>query len=356
MNPPAMALPENDLDYILMHTITLWEDLRNQSIFITGGTGFFGCWLLESFAWANKKLNLNATAVILTRNPEQFRRKCPHLFLDSSLVFYEGDVRNFIFPQGRFNYIIHAATEASVSLNRENPDLIFETIVQGTKHTLNFSVHAAVKGFLLISSGAIYGKQPSIISHLAEDYSYLSVNSDEDKSAYAEGKRRAEDICRQYAKHADLQIKIARCFAFVGPHIPLDTHFAIGNFIRDGLEGKAIEVNGDGSPYRSYLYAADLAIWLWTILFRGETMRPYNVGSEEALTIEELAHRVAKVFKSKIDVRIKQSTTSHKNERYVPKINRARDELGLTSEINLDQALQSTINWYARWREVNDAN
>lgn len=343
----------NDLDYILKQTIHLWDHLRDQRLFITGGTGFFGCWLLESFVWANAKLKLNASAVVLTRNVAQFEKKCPHLVSDLSLTFIEGDVKDFEFPAGHFSHVIHAATDACVSLNKHYPDRMFDTIVQGTQHTLAFAKHCGAQRFLLTSSGAVYGKQPSDITHLAEDYRYDSTHSNDIKSAYADGKREAEKICAHYAEQFKLDIKIARCFAFVGPYLPLDTHFAIGNFIRDGLDKHPIIVKSDGAPYRSYLYAADLAIWLWTILFRGEIMRPYNVGSDEAITIKDLAFLVAGTFDPKIEVQIEQALSNRLPERYVPDVNRAQNELGLTSKICLEQAIQLTKDWYSRRGETS---
>lgn len=350
------GLPVLDLDYILDQTKTLWKELCNKRIFITGGTGFFGCWLLESFVWANRILNLNASAVILTRNPAQFAKKCPHLFIEPSLTFHAGDVQDFKFPHGEFSYLIHAATETASSLNIENPQLLFDSIVQGTAHTLEFARQAGVNKFLLISSGAVYGKQPSTVSHITEDYLVPGMNGEGNESAYALGKRKAEEICAQYAERFNLTIKIARCFAFVGPYLPLDAHFAIGNFIRDGLKQSTIVVNGDGSPYRSYLYAADLTVFLWTILFCGQAMRPYNVGSDEALTIGEIAHRVAKSFQSDIEVHIKQPAARLFSERYVPDMKRTKEELGLTPAKNLDQAIHATINWYKYLEMRNDAN
>ncbi len=339
-------LLSEDLDYILKYTRSLWEGVRGQRIFITGGTGFFGCWLLESFLWANAKLNLNATAVVLTRNATQFKNKCPHLYLNPSLVFQEGDVKTFEFPQGPFSYVIHAATDASVSLNQDNPALMYETIVQGTKNALEFAKQCGANGFLLTSTGAIYGHQPNHLSHVSEEYIYQPNASETSKSAYAEGKREAEKICAYYAEKFQLNIKIARCFAFVGPHLPLDAHFAIGNFIRDGLNGRPIQVKSDGAPFRSYLYAADLAIWLWTILFSGETMRPYNVGSDESLSIKELAHRVAASFEPSIEVQIELPCSTRRPERYVPDISRVRLELNLTPNIGLRQAIELTKKWH----------
>ncbi len=335
-----------DLDHVLTHTRDLWDEIRGQRLFITGGTGFFGSWLLESFVWANDKLNLDAQAVVLTRQSAVFQKKAPRLAHHPAIQLYQGDVRSFEYPTGSFPFIVHAATESSAALLRDNPLQMFDAIVRGTHHTLEFAQRCGAQKFLFTSSGAVYGKQPSDLTHVSEEYTG-APDPTQPGSAYGEGKRAAELLCASYARHYNIQSKIARCFAFVGPYLPLDIHFAIGNFIRDGLRGGPIEVKGDGTPFRSYLYAADLAIWLWTILFKGQTLRPYNVGSAEDLTIAELAARVGQAFAPPISIRIAQAPRPGRSpERYVPDVTRATRELGLQPWINLAEAVQRTIVWH----------
>lgn len=338
------TVPPQDLDEIISQTKQLWPMFRDQAIFITGGTGFMGKWLLETFAHANAVFDLNLSVTVLTRDPVQFQKKYPRLFCQPMFAFLQGDVRNFVFPDKRFSYVIHAATEASAKLNHEQPDVMLDTILQGTRHTLAFAKYAKAKRFLYVSSGAVYGKQAYDIKHVEEDCLGESRHY-KAHSIYGVGKLAAEYLCTLCAN--DFDCSIARCFSFVGPHLPLEAHFAIGNFIRDGLVGGEIVVNSDGSTIRSYLYATDLVIWLLHVLCLGEKNKAYNIGSDESVSIAELAKLVAGSFAPQPLVNIKKATREVElPDIYVPSIQRAAEKLALSVRVKLPEAIWRTIEWY----------
>ena len=340
----ARPLPRRDLDHILKHTDGLWEELRGGRLFVTGGTGFFGRWILESFLWANDSLALGADAVVLTRAPEAFAAAAPHIAGHAAVTTHRGDIRSFEFPRDGCTHVLHLATETTLEGSRLAS---FHTAVSGTSRVLEFAAASGARKFLLTSSGAVYGEQPPSLERISEEFSGAPDPTDA-AAGYAHGKRAAEFLCSVAASESGMEVKIARCFAFVGPLIPLDANFAIGNFIRDCLERDAIEVAGDGSPRRSYLYAADLAIWLWTILFRGEVVRPYNVGSEDSLSIRELAELVGSLLRPGIPVRVANTPTRDSMPaRYVPSTSRAATELDLQSSIDLSDAIRRTAEWYS---------
>jgi nucleoside-diphosphate-sugar epimerase len=352
----AKPISTEDLEHILTHTRGLWEELRGRRIFLTGGTGFFGCWLVESFCQANRALSLRAEVTVLSRDPGRFAAKCPHLASDPAVTLHAGDVRDFHFPAGSFAYIIHAATEASARQAAEEPLEMLSTILAGTERTLKFAAVCGARKLLLTSSGAVYGKQPAEITRVPE--SYLGAPDPLDPaSVYAEGKRASELMCALHAKTAQakgvapsavLEIKIARCWAFVGPHLPLDAHFAIGNFIGDVLAGRAIAIGGDGSPRRSYLYGADLAIWLWTMLFRAPALTPINVGSAQDVGILELARIVASTLEPATRITVaRQPVPGAQPSRYVPSVARAAELLGLRETIGLEESIRRTAAWHS---------
>jgi len=342
---------EEDLGAILDRGMSLWPSLKGARFFITGGTGFIGTWLLESFVRLNERLGLDMHAVVLTRNPDAFANRAPHIANHAGITFLSGDVRNFTFPEGKFSIVIHGATDASAKLLGEDPIRMFDTIVEGTRRVLDFAVQSSANKFLFLSSGAVYGEQPDHIQHWLES-DFNGPDCSNAGSAYAEGKRAAELLCALYAKQYGVGVKLARCFAFVGPYLPLDSHFAIGNFIRDAMAKDTIQVNGDGTPYRSYLYAADLISWLWVVLMNGKTATPYNIGSDEAISIGELAALVDLTLGGcGIDIREKPRA-GISPKRYVPSVKRAENELGLTQSVTLQQALIKTARWHG-WKEYS---
>lgn len=334
-----------DLRNVLDATRPLWTEFRHQRLFITGGTGFFGCWLLESFLAIQKELALKATVTVLTRNPDAFSRRVPHLAKNPAVTLIAGDVKSFRFPAGEFAYVIHAATDVAVAGPEVDPLIRLSSIRRGTARTLEFAATHGTRKFLLTSSGSVYGPQPEHLSHIPEDYwaERLPLNP---ASAYAEGKRLSEMMCAEYAERTSLEIKIARCFAFAGPYLPLNANFALGNFVRDVINGKDILVQSDGTATRSYLYAGDLAIWLWTIFSRAPSMQPFNVGSEDEVSIAELAHQVIATLNPTLRVHfLKQSDPLVPRMRYVPSTLKARNLLGLRQGIDLKEIIRRTAEW-----------
>ena len=336
-----------DLDLIAAGNETFWEELRGQHLFLTGGTGFFGCWLVESFCHMNRLLGLGARVTILTRNPGAFAQKCPHLVSDPAVDLLAGDVRGFEFPDGEFRFVIHAATEARARQAENAPLEMLSTIIAGTERVLQFAATHGVHKFLLTSSGAVYGQQPPELTHIPESFAG-APNPLDPANVYAEGKRMAELLCALYQRNSKLECKIARCWAFCGPHLPLDEHFAIGNFIGDVLAGRPIQVQGDGTPRRSYLYAADLVIWLWTMLFKAPPLVPFNIGSAHDISILELAQVIAATLRPGTQIRVaRQPIPGAAPACYVPSVNRAQDMLGLQETIGLEESIRRTAEWYS---------
>lgn len=353
-----MKLPSRDLDETAARVLSNGGDaLRGRTILITGGTGFFGRWLIESFCRINAAGNLRARMAILTRNPERFGASAPHLAADPALVVVKGDLQALaagrtdpVFKQ--CDHVIHGATETSETLARERPQVFLST-VEATRDALDFAVRAGARRFLSLSSGAVYGRQPPDLARIPEDFPGAPDVLDP-ASAYAETKRIGELLSVSFARHSGLEAVIARGFAFIGPGLPLDRSFAAGNFLRDALDGNPIDVRGDGTPIRSFLYAADLAAWLWVLLLRGRAGRAYNVGSENEVSIAELAREAAALADPPVAVRIAGlADPDTQPDRYVPSTSRARSELGVQETVGWRAALRKTYEWHRESRPAH---
>jgi dTDP-glucose 4,6-dehydratase len=333
-----------DLDHILAQTEDIWESVRGERFFITGATGFVGTWLTESLLWANRRLDLNISAVLLTRNPEAFRARSPHLATDPAVILWAGDGQSFAFPEGSFPLVIHLATEPSYPPNAQSPVPSLEADIATTRRVLDLARTRGTRRLLFTSSGAVYGKQPADLHNIPEDYAGAPLPTDVN-SVYGQSKRTSEFLCSVWSRAYGFDAIIGRLFTFAGPLLPLDANYAVGNFVRDAIAGGPVRIGGDGTTYRSYLYAADLAIWLWVLLMRGESGTAYNVGSPDEISIVDLARRVVEVAAPGAEIRIeRQPVPGSPPLRYVPATDRAAG-LGLEPWISLDDAIRRMCEW-----------
>jgi nucleoside-diphosphate-sugar epimerase len=339
---------EQDFADIVERSRDDFEALRGARVFITGGTGFVGTWLVSSLHAADHALNLGLRVELLTRDPAAFAERHPALAAWATMI--EGDVAR-IPSIGVIDAAIHAATPASAAFNDEHPERMRATIVDGMSSILARLKPSGQIPFLFTSSGAVYGPQPSTMERISESY-WPPDDTIDPRNAYALGKRNAERIALEAAENGGPAVRIARLFAFVGPYLPLDAHFAIGNFIRDALGGGPIHVSGDGSAIRSYMYASDMVVCLLGTLTRGTNMAAYNIGSADPISIAELAETIRVEVAPASDVQIAGRAVSDlptgAGSRYVPDTSRLTGQLNLRPSVPLDDAIRRTARWAAR--------
>lgn len=339
MNDGA-ALADSDLK-LAFDLVQGWESFRQKRIFLTGGTGFFGRWCLETLLYANSHLKLGMTVTVLTRSHARWRASVPHLADAAAVHIIEGDVRDFTLPRTPFDWVLHGAGPVRRNALAAAPAEIYDQIVEGTRRVLEFARRVGASRFLMVSSGAVYGRQPLDLAGIAEDYldTLTGVND-----PYSEGKKAAEALCSKLGKDVTFTPVVARCFSFVGPGLPLDDRFAIGNFIADVKAGRVVRVLGSGADVRSYLYSAEMAAWLWTLLAQGTPGRAYNVGSGDGLTTRAIAEIVAKKGGGQGRIEVMGGPTVSVS-RYVPDISRIGRELGLSPRVPLAEAVARTLEW-----------
>ncbi len=335
-------IPAYDLQAMNARLRPIWPALDGARIFMTGGTGFIGRWMLEALAAAP----IDAQVILLSRNPAAFAERAPHLARRFTLA--QGDILSGNLPKGDFTHVIHGATDASVALRDTNPLRMFDTILDGTRRALDLAKASSAR-LVFMSSGAVYGVQPPDVTHVSEDW-HGGPDPCDPRSSYAEGKRAAETVCAIYRKQFGVDVIGARIFALLGPLLSLDIHFAAGNFIRDAMAGRTIRVEGSGEAVRSYLYAADLAVWMWTLVARGTNGATYNLGSEEAVSIADLARRTAQLLGAAGVEILGRPDPGWNPGRYVPSTARIRSELGVEASVGLDEAIRRTAAFHG-WTE-----
>ena len=312
-----------------------------KTLLIIGGTGFFGKSFLDCFQRGHLSRWGVTRILILSRNVGRLLVDAPELF-DTRVELITGDIGG-INSLPSADYVIHAAASTDARSYIYQPELEKRNIQAATYNFCNIAKTIGSKNKILyVSSGAVYGPQPPEVEFLNESYPLTKLEElPVGKRDYAYAKRDAEYAIQDLGLQ-NLNVAIARCFAFIGPWLPRDQHFAIGNFIEDGLQGRPINVKASYPVYRSYMHADDLVSWLMTICDNANSSCPiYNVGSDKAFTLLEVAEIIAKRFSVKVNA-CEQS--SENIDRYIPSIQKAEKEIGLVMATDILSGIDKTID------------
>jgi nucleoside-diphosphate-sugar epimerase len=315
--------------------------LRGERVVITGGTGFIGTWLTATLCHLNDHHGFQTRIDLMARNARAGYPERP------DVTFHERDVRDVAELPADTRFIVHAAGTPDNRIHSSDPVRTIQTFVHGTEAMLwAASRLESIQRVLHVSSGLVYGPQPLDVPALEEGFrgatDFAGV-----LATYPQAKRAAETICAAYRSQHRLPVVTARPFAFIGPHQALSAPWAVNNFLQDSLHGGPIRILGSGDTVRSYMYPTDMAVWLLAALVRGRVGGAYNIGSSQPVTLRELAGRVAACFRGDVEV-VEGGRGQRPTEpsRFVPDTRLAREELGLSETVGLDEAIARTVAWH----------
>lgn len=335
-----------DADRIVATTPEL-ERLSGATLLLTGGTGFIGSWVLEVLAALNRRNSRPCRVLAMSRNPGRLiARSRSRSWLRATAA----DVRTASWPACHFDYIVHAGTPGQPRLTRQEPAEVADIAAIGSERLLQYATARPPKALLVLSSGAVYGSRALGAAPVHEE-EYEPGEADCCSIVdYAHVKRRVERLATATWRHYGVPVKIARLFTFVGPHLAPDAGFAVTDFLGDAISGRSIGVAGDGRSVRSYMYAGDLVRAILRLLLDGAPGRPYNVGSSTPVSILDLARAVSRCS-GELPITVGGHSSAVPTS-YVPDTSRLRDEVGVTAEVSLEDALKKTLRWLTDGRRT----
>lgn len=334
-----------DLETITRDSLSDLKSIVNSHVVLTGASGFIGTWLSLSFLHARDVENGTGSIVLSCRNAKPLRDIIAEAGFIDGYEIVEADVRHF--PEGIIqneSLLIHAATPARASFNSEHPLEMFEIIVQGQRRLLELCAQKNSVRFLFLSSGAIYGRQPLDKIGIPETWTG-APDIQSPSTSYHEGKRVAELMGNIYSSLSNMEFVTARLFAFLAPFLPLDEHFAAGNFLKNANDGEKIVIKSGGGSIRSYMYGTDLCSSIWGLAMHGQDGEAYNVGSAREINLRKLAMTIRDLVAPDIDVVIKGIDSSENVSRYVPDITKITEVIGNTERKSLEEAISRTSTW-----------
>jgi dTDP-glucose 4,6-dehydratase len=300
---------------------------------ITGGAGFIGSHLCDYF------LRLGHEVICMDNLLTGDVSNIAHI-RNRNFLFIKHDVTNYIYVEGKLDYLLHLASPASPIDYEKLPIQTLKVGSLGTHKALGLAKEKKAT-FLLASTSEVYGDP--LVHPQSEEY-WGNVNPIGPRGVYDEAKRFAEAMTMAYHRVHGVDTRIIRIFNTYGPRMRLEDGRAIPNFITQALRGDDISVFGDGSQTRSFCFIADLVDGIYRVLISGET-RPVNLGNPQELTILELANEIVRLTGSRSKI-VYTPLPQDDPKRRQPDISRASQLCGWEPKVEFAVGLSETIAYF----------
>ncbi|NJD57128.1 MAG: NAD-dependent epimerase/dehydratase family protein [Nitrospirae bacterium] len=351
-----------DLDHICSDLREVFAAMAGRNVLISGGAGFLGYYLVQSLlAWNRSTAAPERIRVAVYDN---YLRGIPDWLTalqgQDSLSLARHDISEPLPAEtADFQYIVHAASVASPTYYRKFPIQTMDANVNGLRNLLEYAVRQQgtgrpVEGFLFFSSSEIYG-DPSAANIPTPETYHGNVSCTGPRACYDESKRYGETLCVNFAQQHGIPVKSARPFNNYGPGLKITDRRVLPDFARDILENRDIVMLSDGSPTRTFCYVADAITGYYRTLVKGRSGEAYNIGVEEPeISIADIAEKTAAIartlfgYTGKVVRRTSNDAvylTDNPNRR-CPVLRKARNELGYSPAIALDEGLKRSLLWY----------
>lgn len=337
---------EDDLKNLLEKSdVSKLSNLKNSNVCITGGSGFVGIWLLELINFLNNNYGFNTQVASIDRDFEKLKKMAPHLYETKNFKIQRLDLRYLVELPKDTNYIVHCAGNPDTRVHSSNPADVMSTSSLGTESALKATDRLSdLRMFANLTSSLVYGNFNNITKPIKESDS-LTANAD--FSPYTAGKIYSEVFTTSYRQQFRTPSIILRPFTFIGPYQTLTSPWALNNFIHDAINGSAIKVLGSGKTVRSFLYGADVAFWILTLLLNGESGSVYNLGSPEAVDLATAAKMVTGNFTTpKEIIYCGGHSNSEKVNYMVPDTSKIENQFALKTVFSTADAIKRSVDWY----------
>ena len=318
---------------------------EGHSILLTGFTGFLGVPFLRTVEFIHKNWDLNVTFQILTRNQDNFLRNHPWLRLVPSFDVVECDLRYQRMDFMGVSHCIHGACpSAAETFAGLSATLKYDSIINSAKSVCDALTAKGMFKFIFLSSGAVYGDLEASRGTISETDAIGLDPGNRNRELHTLGisKLAAEHFCDLRCEENNWTFHSLRLFSFIGPNIPQSVHYAAGNFLRFAQNNQSIQINGNPKLKRSYLYVVDHALWLLCALCMDGNQKIFNVGSDQAVTMLELANKVSRLSQKNLPVLTKQVPSSE-GRLYIPNVDAFKKSYGVDVYTDLDRSIQLSI-------------